>query len=298
MIFRCALVAAAFSAIGTAAIAAGSSVPTVWAADLPMQSCDGVPCIDVQFGQGPAGLAVIDTGDVASLVDVTDENGAGFDGKTKAGAYDLAHPDVTAGTTVLKSVPTIGFAMKDDIAKGEMPHSRFLLAYPAFKNRILQLDFVHRRVRISDVLTAPAACDGTCATLNFPTFGKAGPPIVVSDGFAVNGKPITVQIDSVYTGNLLIYSASIAKLGLSSVADTASVEEFPFTDGGVKMRKAPARWIAFAGQTLARNSPIYFPTKGVHEPDGMFDGTVGLALLQNKIVTLDFHDRTISIEAG
>jgi hypothetical protein len=114
----------------------------------------------------------------------------------------------------------------------------------------------------------------------------------------VNGKPITVQIDSVYTGNLLIYSASIAKLGLSSVADTASVEEFPFTDGGVKMRKAPARWIAFAGQTLARNSPIYFPTKGVHEPDGMFDGTVGLALLQNKIVTLDFHDRTISIEAG
>jgi hypothetical protein len=298
MIFRTAFVAAAFSVIGTAVFATGSSVPIVWAADIPMQSCDGVPCIDVQFGHALAGRAIIDTGDVASLVDVSDENGAGFDGKTKAGSYDLARPDVTVGTIVLKSVPTIGYGMQDDIAKGEMPHSRFLLAYPAFKNRILQLDFVHHRVRISDVLTEAANCDGACASLSFPTFGKAGPPIVVSDGFAVNGHPITVQIDSVYTGNLLIYSASIAKLGLSSAAQTTTVEEFAYTDGGVKMRKAPARWIAFAGQTLARNAALYFPTPGVHQPDGLFDGTVGLALLGDKIVTLDFHDKTISIANG
>ena len=27
----------------------------------------------------------------------------------------------------------------------------------------------------------------------------------------------------------------------------------------------------------------------------MFDGTVGLVLMQDKVVTFDFHDKTISI---
>jgi uncharacterized Zn-binding protein involved in type VI secretion len=269
-----------------------------WAADVPMQDCDGAPCINVQFGQGPVGTAVIDSGDVASLVDVADEKAAGFDGKAKAGSYDLAHPDVTIGSVVLKSVPTIGFKLKDDIAKGEMPHSQYLLAYPAFKGRIVQLDFIHHRVRISDVLAAPAGCSGTCAALSFPTFGKAGPPIIVADGFAVNGKPITVQVDTVYTGNLLIYSASIEKLGLTKEAQSPEIARFAFTDGGVNMKKSSAQSIAFAGHTIAQNASLYFPTPGVHEPDGMFDGTVGLVALQNKVVTFDFHDKTISIAAA
>jgi uncharacterized Zn-binding protein involved in type VI secretion len=260
-----------------------------------MLDCDGVPCVDAQFGQGPTGTAVIDSGDVASLVDVNDETAVGFDGKEKAGPYDLAHPDVTVGGVVLKSVPAIAYKLQDHIAKGDMPHSRFLLAYPAFKNRIVQLDFIDHRVRISDIVTASMPCKEACASLSTPTFGKAGPPIIVANGFSVNGRPISVQIDTVYTGNLLIYSASIAKLGLASAADTTTVEDFAFTDGGVKMRKAAARWIAFDGTPIARDTPLYFPTPGVHEPDGMFDGTVGLVLMRDKVVTLDFHDKTISI---
>jgi hypothetical protein len=298
MILRTAFAVAAFSVFAAAALAGEPNAAAAWVADVPMLDCDGVPCVDAQFGQGPTGLAVIDSGDVASLVDASDEKAVGFDGKRKAGQYDLASPDVTVGAAVLKSVPTIGFALKDDIAKGEMPHSRFLLAYPAFQDRIVQLDFVHRRVRISDALTAPASCNGTCAALTFPTFGKAGPPIVVADGFAVNGQPITVQVDTVYTGNLLIYSASIAKLGLSTAAAAPAIEHFAFTDGGVNMRKASASAITFDGKTIAQNAPLYFPTPGVHEPDGMFDGTIGLVLMRDKVVTFDFHDKTISIATG
>ena len=298
MIFRTAFVIATFCLFAPAASANGPDATTNWAADVPMLDCDGAPCVDAQFGQGPTGTAVIDSGDVASLVDVTDENAVGFDGKEKAGPYDLAHPDVTVGGVVLKSVPAIAYKLKDNIAKGEMPHSRFLLAYPAFKDRIVQLDFIHHRVRISDVVTAPAPCNGACASLHTPTFGKAGPPIIVADGFSLNGRPITVQVDTVYTGNLLIYSASIAKLGLATAANATSVEEFAFTDGGVKMRKSAARWIAFDGKSIARDAPLYFPTQGVHEPDGMFDGTVGLVLMRDKIVTFDFHDKTISLETA
>jgi hypothetical protein len=61
------------------------------------------------------------------------------------------------------------------------------------------------------------------------------------------------------------------------------------------MRKASTPAIAFDGKTIAQDAPLYFPTSGVHEPDGLFDGTVGLMLMQDKVVTLDFHDKTISI---
>jgi hypothetical protein len=295
MIFRTGFAVATFSLLVTAACADGSRVSVNWAADVPMLDCDGAPCVDAQFGQGPVGRAVIDSGDVASLVNVADEKTVGFDGKEKAGTYDLAHPDVTVGSVVLSSVPTIGYKLQDDVAKGEMPRSRYLLAYPAFKDRIVQLDFIHRRVRISVVLTAPAACDGMCAALHMPTFGKAGPPIIVADGFSVNGKPITVQVDTVYTGNLLIYTASIEKLGLATEAQAQEIERFAFTDGGVNMKKSSAQSIAFDGRAIAHDAPLYFPTSGVHEPDGMFDGTVGLVVMRDKIVTFDFHDKTISI---
>ena len=40
---------------------------------------------------------------------------------------------------------------------------------------------------------------------------------------------------------------------------------------------------------LSANPIAYFPAEGVHGPEGLFDAKVGLEVLQNMIVTLDFH---------
>ena len=45
---------------------------------------------------------------------------------------------------------------------------------------------------------------------------------------------------------------------------------------------------AFEPEAGRANAPIYFPTPGVHQPDGMFDGTVGAEIFQDRVVTLDF----------
>jgi hypothetical protein len=118
---------------------------------------------------------------------------------------------------------------------------------------------------------------------------------VVADGFSVNGQPITAQVDSLWPGSLLIYTASIEKLGLKDAAAVTANDRFPFTDGGVTELKGTAKEIGFGTDALAKATPLYFPTPGVHEPDGLFDGTVGIALMKDKIVTLDFHAMTISI---
>lgn len=56
------------------------------------------------------------------------------------------------------------------------------------------------------------------------------------------------------------------------------------------MLRATAQTESFGGVTLAKNAPLYFPSTGVHQPDGLFDGTVGVALLGKFRVTLDFFD--------
>jgi hypothetical protein len=60
----------------------------------------------------------------------------------------------------------------------------------------------------------------------------------VVSGFSVKGKPVSVQVDTLYSGTMLIYSASVAKLSFTPDA-TAKKRFFPFIDGGVQMIEAP-----------------------------------------------------------
>ena len=87
---------------------------------------------------------------------------------------------------------------------------------------------------------------------------------------------------------------SPASTGANSTTDTRM---FPLTDGGADMRVADASEEGFQGITLAKEgAKVYFPTEAVHEPDGLFDATVGLELFRNTVLTLDFHDMTLSID--
>ena len=108
---------------------------------------------------------------------------------------------------------------------------------------------------------------------------------------------MSAQIDTMYSGTLLVYTASIEKLQLGDAAKTTKSRDFPFTDGGVKMKEAPAEKEGFRGLTLSGPAPlVYFPTPDVHEPDGLFDATVGLELFYKAALTLNFHDMTVSVE--
>lgn len=275
---------------------ADSPAPKIeFAADVPLVMADGMPCIEVQVGEGKGVLFGIDTGDVTSLVDSR---------LAKTSALKLEALPPPMPTDIYKTVVPVlrvgllsfaGAAMAVvDFEKNHMPPKMAgTLAYSFFKDRILQIDFHSRRVRISGILNAPVALPEPADSFSLITFGKNGPPIVVADGFGVNGRPVTAQVDTLYTGSLLIYSASVNKLGLGAAAKTATSEFFPFTDGGVTMKVTAADSETFHGIDVGRK--LYFPTPGVHEPDSLFDATVGLGALDDTVLTLNFHDDTISL---
>jgi hypothetical protein len=143
---------------------------------------------------------------------------------------------------------------------------------------------------VSQPLAAAAACAGSCGNLSTPTFGKKGPPILAATGFSINNQPVTAQIDTLFSGTLLVYPTSVNKLGLTKAAQTGKKRFFNYTDDGVDMLEGRAETEAFGKSVLARNTTVYFATPAVHLPDGMFDATVGHELLRNSVVSLDLHN--------
>jgi hypothetical protein len=276
--------------------------PVKFAVEVPLLECDGTPCVEARIGNGRVVRFGIDTGNVDSLVDskIAAEAGLKPTEPPRAGApsgmFRTAMPTVNIGRLTLTRVPAIRIDLSEMISQKQMPHVAGTLAYPAFKDRVLQLDFAAHKLRISEVLTAPADCAAICDKISLITFGKEGPPIVVAQGFDIDGVAMSAQVDTMYTGSVLVYTASIKKLSLSGSAKTTEVRVFPLTDGGVNMKEADAPREGFHGITLAGvGAKVYFPTENVHEPDGLFDATVGLELFRDAAVTLDFHNMTIAV---
>jgi len=270
-----------------------------------MLDCAGLPCVDVTLASGKHLKMLIDTGDTSSILDAQVAKDLGLDVLPVKGANGKEIPGY--GRTVLSGLK-VGDAGLGDLkvlvmnvatpmAKDQMPKADGFLAYTAFKSRVLEMDYVTRKVRFSEVLTSGVACPGQCGELTTPTFGKQGSPILVGTGFSVNGKAITAQIDSLFSGTLLIYPTSVEKLGLVEEAKSTTKERIKYTDGGVDMMTSSAASEAFEGRVLAKDATVYFAGPEVHLPDGMFDGTVGHALLEHSVVVMDLKGMRVWMKA-
>ena len=274
-----------------------------FATEVPLLDCDGMPCIEARIGTGPNLKMALDTGNADSVLDTVYAEAAGLKSTAPLpagappGMFQTVIPVISVGSVKLANVSTLAMVLSDMISQKQVPHVDGTLAYTAFKDRILQIDFVGRKVRISEVLTAPSECTGACDKISLIKFGKDGPPIVVADGFEINGKKVSAQVDTMYSGTMLVYRRRLKNYSSRPLLRLPNRGIFPFTDGGVKMKEAPAEKETFRGLTLSGPAPlVYFPTPDVHEPDGLFDATVGLELFYKAALTLNFHDMTISVE--
>jgi hypothetical protein len=177
------LVALSFVLAACAALAQGPAL-----SGGPMLECSGLPCVDIVTTEGQHLHMLVDTGNVNSVLDagaakrmglaVTPVNGA--DGKPVAGYERAVLNGVTLGDASLGIIKVLVLDLAADIKRDRMPAADGTLAYTAFKNRLLQLDYKKKTVRVSEALTEDLPCPGFCGDLTYPTFGKKGPPIVVS----------------------------------------------------------------------------------------------------------------------
>jgi hypothetical protein len=278
------------------ALACGGAVAASDSTRVDLLDCAGLPCVTLQFGAAKPVKLLLDSGDATSLLDMGEAKALGLplepyknhEGKVIPGYFTTKVTNATLGRLVLPPVTFLVLDLQKSVDGGTFPPSNGLLSYVELKDRVVTLDYHRHRLEISDTgMTVAAPKDA--GTLTYPTFGQKGPHIVATTGFQVNGKSIVVQVDTLYSGTMLIYPTSVTKLGLDSQAAATGIRKFPFTDDGVEMIEGQANNESFAGRDLMRDAPLYFATPKVHLPDAMFDGTVGGGLLAGRRVTFDFH---------
>ena len=272
--------------------------------NLTFAPCGGMICLPVTLADGKSHLLLLDTGNVSSWLVADTARTLGLrlepierDGKAVPGVFRLG-----VQTVALQGRELSGkFLALGREQAGELPAEvEGALAYTLFKEKVLQIDYPHQTVRVLDEL--PQSASRSASELKLITFGRHGPPIVVGSGFSVDGRAVNAQIDTCYTGTLLVYDRAIPELGLEGAATHGQVKYFPYTDGGVNMYEAAAASVAFGSYVLARRpARVYFSAAGrnpVHQPDGLFEATVGNALFAHSVVTLDFHSMKVYVQPG
>ncbi|MGH8138793.1 MAG: hypothetical protein ACREVV_11450 [Steroidobacteraceae bacterium] len=284
----------------------GSAAQPRYVTELPFTFCDdGLVCVPVEVDSGRSLTFVLDTGNVISYIasDSAAELGwplqavTGKDGKPIDGVQHAGQRTVRLGGLSL-SMRMLAFPR----ARMGPPNHKVAfdgaIVFTDLKDRILQIDYRHHLLRISEPLTdtGTSTLPGTLKTV---TFGANGPAILTGEPFTLNGKNIQAQIDTCFTGTMLVYDAAVEKLHLSAIAGKGSPRFFPNTDGGVTMLGATTQSAGFAHVALGGRHPtIYFPSPGVHQPDGLFEATVGNELLLSSVLTLDLHHMRFDVTSA
>ncbi|MEO7325121.1 MAG: hypothetical protein ABIW82_09870 [Dokdonella sp.] len=288
--------------IAASSISAPAKAPAVarFSTDIAFEDCDGLICIEVALDGAKPRRMLFDTGNLNQVIVAEAAREAGWvlepvqkDGQTVPGIYIAGEHRAAFGKVDAKA----SFFAFDRSRLGDyVPPGDGALTYPFFKDRVVQIDYPHHRLRISDVLTTPVPERGDgVASLKQITFGERGPLVLVGSPFTLNGKSLHAQIDTCYTGTMLIYDAAVANLGLTK---QGKPEFFRYTDGGVPLLAASAQSLGLGAQIIAKSPTLYFVGDGknpVHQPDGLFEATAGNALFAHSVVTLDFHAMTLEV---
>ena len=291
----------AFLALPGAALA----VVPAFVADIAFKPCEGLICIEASLDGAPARTLMLDTGNAHStlIADTARElqwalKPAERAGQAVGGIFLGGEHRVAIGGV---AAPESFYVFERAMLGIYQPPVDGSLSYDFFKDRVLQIDYPHHRVRFTNPVTTPAPAekpDGA-GTLRLIAFGERGPPVVVGAPFTVNGRNVRAQIDTVFTGTMLIYDSALDTLGLRK---EGAPELFKYTDGGVELLAGRSDSIGFGKRGLVGGAhTLYYAGEGknpVHQPDGMFDATVGNALFANCVVTLDFHAMTLDVRTA
>lgn len=277
---------------GTPEIQARTAAASASLAEL--LSCSGLPCVDLKLPNGQVLRLAIDTGNPRSILDTASAERIGLilepvhapDGHVMTGFSTGVLPDLTLGSSKLPNVRVVVTSLTSAIDGGQAPKVDGTLGWGAFRGRVLELNFTQHRIEVGNSGSDQSACAG--GKISFVTFGNNGPPIVATTGFRVNDKPVLVQVDTMFSGTLLVFPEASQRLAFTREASSSQKEHFPFTDSGVDMIRSEASDESFGSVKLGTELPLYFPTPGVHLPDGLLDGTVGIGLLKLGTASFDF----------
>jgi hypothetical protein len=277
---RSAFLAAAGGTVAFPAVARAASP-----AFAPFDNRTPIPVVRVRAGERELRFA-IDTGDAVSTISpaaadalslprVTPASASPvrttLSGLTVAGATLRAHPALVADTSSWAGLT--GFPVDGS------------LGYEAFKDRMVTLDYVKRRLTFPDV-----APDGERTAITWLQYHERSPQLVTFDDLRIDGFPATAQFDTAMSKNAIVFTTKLTDLLIDNApnAPRYTYEEASLNPGRVGS-------IRLGTTTLASPVVIYAADANAHVPTTAIAVVVGDGLFAKRAVTLDFPSSTLIV---
>jgi hypothetical protein len=271
---------------------------------IQLQDCSALLCVDMTAGGGKTVHLVLDLGERNAYLSLRAAKSLALDlqplkdkdGNAIGDVQQTIVPGAKLGDLPMGDFPFMVIDTAPDPSQQE-PGKAVLakplpgdgaLTYGAFQNRFVQLDIANHVLRVSEPQSDAQPCPHECSDLITKHFGQFGPVTITADGFAVNGQPVDAQIDTLFTGTMLIYPAAIEKLDLKKQSKSKDKQVFPYIHDGIELAQSNSATESYRNIPLAQNAPVYFPLKNEAFANMRFDATVGDALLSHAVVTFDF----------
>jgi hypothetical protein len=276
--------------------------------DIPLVDCSGLPCIDMSTGNGKTLRLLLSTAEANSYLDTKAAQALGLalkplksgDGSIITDVQETVVPHAKLGELPIADFP---FMVLDTTQPPGNPGAQLeplpgdgALTYTAFRSRLLQIDYPHQVVRISQSQETAQPCPQPCSDLEERRIGKYGPRTLTTKGFAIYGQPVDAQVDTLFTGTMLVYPHSVQKLGLKKQAKATRKELFPYVENGIKLARYDGAAESFRDVSLVQDGPLYFFTPKDTPPAVDFDVTVGSGIFSHAVVTFDFKGMHMWVE--
>ena len=189
-----------------------SKSPAVCFTDIPVQTCSGVPCVEVSLdGSAPLRL-VLDLGGSPSYISLSAARKAQLSLPALQPRERIAttFKDVRLGAIHFASEPFAIVDPADPYTLDGVSMSGPLtadgaLSYLFFKDRMLVLNLPNHRMRVSGVLTSAASCVGPCSHLFETTRGCFAPYTIATDGFSIDGLKVDARINPIEAGSVIAW---------------------------------------------------------------------------------------------
>jgi hypothetical protein len=254
-------------------------------------------------GQGPYNF-VLDTGTMTSTIDLELARrlhltlgaprviaGAGTSQRT---GRRTTLPEMAIGGLKVQAVEAAAIdlsAMSDALGR---PLGG-VLGFSLLKDRVVQIDYFQRRIRFSNESASLIAAG---KGFTFPMVFHEGSVLPVIQDCYVNGSRASITLDTGSSLGLVLFPGAVEKLRLSEIATSGAPLR---ADGYLGKAHLTRGWVTSLkiGPHDLGAVEAAFVQRGYGEtgPSVWRDGSLGNAVLQDFVLTLDYRARTVTFEA-
>lgn len=259
-------------------------------------------------GRGPFNM-FLDTGVDPSVIDIALAKQIGLEIEpikhqgTGAGTEEIVGYKTNLKQLEIGKLPATDIlAVAVDLSKSAQRLGRPLhgvLGYSFLENRIIQIDYLKRKVRIYEVspFSGSNSKKDEARRLILPMNFKKDDTIPVIEECYVNGKRIRVTLDTGSSLTLAIFPAAIKYLGLDENVKNATVDSAVGAGGAVDIRNGHVQSLAIGNMVLSSNE-VVFGVRGYGEKESLDirGGSLGNGTLKELVLTLDYRNKVIVFE--